>query len=277
MYSGTTLTPMSGRIFGAHQKIDRLAREALRRVLIYDASFPAIKHILHFEGVNGPDAIKRKSPAQDEPWHYYAPFNAADTQLIQLIEHHYDQLAESLKKADTVRAGFEAAWLAHALVDGLTPPHHLPYEEQLAELRGGAGRETRDTIKNKLIMPGDTPLKQVRNNWKMWGPQGVLTSHGFFEFGIATMIKPITISRVALRSQDITDLHEYGVLELFRRTAKEVAAMNMFEAYQAHGWTPNLVSRARRLLIPLIVRMVALAWYAACIDAGLAEKGQHTV
>jgi hypothetical protein len=60
MYSGTTLTPISGRLFGAHQKIDRVARKSFES-LTPKAEFPAIKEILHFEGVNGPDAIKRKS------------------------------------------------------------------------------------------------------------------------------------------------------------------------------------------------------------------------
>ncbi|HEY5667646.1 MAG TPA: hypothetical protein VIR03_00615, partial [Candidatus Saccharimonadales bacterium] len=93
MYSGTTLTPLSGRVLGAHQKLDRLARASLRVLLGgYDSRFPKARSILHFEGVNGPDAIKRKSPAKDEPWHYYSPFDPADTELVRLIGAHYDEL-----------------------------------------------------------------------------------------------------------------------------------------------------------------------------------------
>src|SRR5579859_304046 len=109
MYSGTTLTPLSGRVMGAHQRIDRLARRSLKRLLKHDAAFPTSKRILHFEGVNGPDAIKRKSPAQDEPWHYYSPFDEADTQLLELIGDHYDHLVGALRDHDEVRASFEAA------------------------------------------------------------------------------------------------------------------------------------------------------------------------
>src|SRR5438270_11284163 len=132
MYSGSTLTNMSGRLMGAHQKIDRLARHQLE-ILFPHCRFPAAAEILHFEGGNGPDAIKRKSPAQNEPWHYLQPFDLKDTQLLDLIDHHYDQLVRALKKNDAVKAAFEAAWLAHAVVDGLTPAHHYPYEQKLVE------------------------------------------------------------------------------------------------------------------------------------------------
>ena len=129
MYSGTTLTKFSGRVFGAHQNIDRVARRHLAKLLPDNSAFPSIRQILHFEGINGPDGIKRKSPAVDEPWHYYNPFDRADTKLIELIQSHYANLVAALKANNQERAGFEAAWLAHAIVDGLTPAHHYPYEE----------------------------------------------------------------------------------------------------------------------------------------------------
>jgi len=256
---------------GAHQRIDRLARRSLKRLLKHDAAFPTSKRILHFEGVNGPDAIKRKSPAQDEPWHYYSPFDEADTQLLELIGDHYDHLVGALRDHDEVRASFEAAWLAHAIVDGLTPAHHYPYEEKLAELRGGEGLETRDTLKGKLIMPGETRREQLVNNWKMWGPRGLLSSHGFFEWGVAVLLKAITLSQVAVRDDDMAELQEYGVIELFRRKAREIGALNMYELYQQNGWTAGLARQARKRLVPSIVQMVTLAWYAAAVDAGLAK------
>ncbi len=272
MYAGTTLTPMSGRVMGAHQKIDRLSRTSLKQFLGKDQTFPATKLILHFEGVNGPDAIKRKSPAQDEPWHFYTPFDEHDTVLPTTIGMHYDSLVVALRAKDQVRSAFEAAWLAHAIVDGLTPAHHFPYTEKLAELRGGASMETRDSVRDKIVMPGETRRQQVRNNWKMWGPGGLLMSHGFFEFGIAFLLKPVSARQVALRQVDIAELYEFGVLELFRRKAKEIDALHMYKNYQKHGWTPALARRARSRLVPVIVRTVALAWYGAAIDAGIAKR-----
>lgn len=274
MYSGTTLTPLSGRALGAHQKIDRLARAVLRSRVPKDDSFPSAGQILHFEGVNGPDAIKRKSPAKDEPWHYYSPFDTSDKRLIQLISAHYDDLVRALKSKNQERAAFEAAWLSHAIVDGLTPAHHYPYEEKLSELRGGKGLESRTTIKTKLVMPGKTRRAQVRNNWLMWGPRGLLTTHGMFEWGIAGIIAPLSSKnkRLQLSDNDLKELYDYGVLELFSRKAREVASLDMYEQYQRWGWTPAIARQVRRQLTPTIVHMVTLAWYAAMIDANLVKK-----
>jgi hypothetical protein len=241
-------------------------------LLGHDQVFPDIAAIQHFEGVNGPDAIKRKSPAKDEPWHYYSPFDAGDTSLLEIIDIHYEQLARSLKENDQVRASFEAAWLAHAIVDGLTPAHHYPYEEMLTELRGGASIETRTSIRDKLVLPGENRRDQVRNNWKMWGPRGLLATHGFFEFGVAALIAPFTARQVRIKQKDIDDLYMYGVPELFRRTAKEISSLDMYHAYIDAGWTPRLARQVRKHLAPAIVKMVTLAWYAAALKAGVAEK-----
>lgn len=271
MYSGTTLTKYSGRVLGAHQKIDRVARRHLARLLPDNALFPTSKHILHFEGKNGPDAIKRKSPAKDEPWHYYSPFDDDDSQLIELIADHYKLLVKELKAGNTERIAFEAAWLAHALVDGLTPAHHYPYEEKLIELRGGQGIETRTTIKEKLVMHGETRREKMKNNWKMWGPKGVFTTHGLFEMGIATLIMPLGFGEAIPKARDVARMQKIGPTEWFKRTAREIAIMDMYERYHRKGWTPKLAYDIRHKLGPLLVQTVCLTWYAAVADAGLIE------
>lgn len=269
MYSGTTLTALSGRVLGAHQKIDRLARSSLRPYLSEQAGFPSTRAILHFEGVNGPDAIKRKSPAKDEPWHYFSPFDAADTKLLELIGDHYKNLVDALRRQDEVRAAFEAAWLAHAIVDGLTPAHHFPYEEKLTELRGGEGIETRTTIREKIVMPGETRRQAVRNNWRMWGPRGLLAMHGFFEWGVAALLVNVPRKRLVLTARDLAEVQQLGAVELFRRKAREIAGLNMYEQYHKAGWTPALATQARHTLIPVVVQTVALTWYAAAEEAGV--------
>ncbi len=269
MYSGTTLRPLTGKMIGAHQKIDRLARLNLRPLLAKDTAFPSSKRILHFEGVNGPDAIKRKSPAKDEPWHYYSPFDETDTQLLDIIDEHYQELVAALKNQDEVRAAFEAAWLAHAIVDGLTPAHHYPYEAKLAEIRG-EGNETRTTIKDKIIMPGKTRREQLHNNWKMWGPKGLLNMHGTFEWGVTVMMLPLGSRGVAVGEAELLELEQHGPIELFRRKAKEIHAYDVYEQYAKYGWTPALARTVRKRVVPIIVQTVTLVWYAAAKDAGIA-------
>lgn len=271
MFSGFILTPRSGRIIGAHQKIDRLARRSLQALLKTPQRFPGIKIILKFEGLDGPDGIKRKSPSVDEPWHYFDPFDKADQQLIDLIMSHHKQLVQALKKNDRVRAGFEAAWLAHAIVDGLTPAHHFPYEEKLVELRGGEGLETRTTIKEKMFMPGDTPRERAQRNWQMWGPKGLFSTHFLFEWGVAAVLAPLTLKKSQLSQNDIAEMLAQDIPVWFTGKAREVAGMGMYDAYYRHGWTVPLARQVRNQLAPLLVQTVSLAWYRAAVEAGLAK------
>lgn len=270
MYSGTTLTNFSGRLLGAHQKIDKIARRHLER-LAPASSFPVAGSILHFEGGNGPDAIKRKSPARDEPWHYIQPFDPDDGELLRIIETHYKKLVHALYTKDDVRAAFEAAWLAHAVVDGLTPAHHYPYEEKLTELMNGVGIDTRTTIRQKLIMPGATRRNQLGNNWKMWGPKGLFTTHSAFEWGFATVVMPLRM-KIALPSpSEINHFSQAGIGDWFRATAQDVARLGMYEYFYTHGWTVRLARQVRRELAPTIVRSVTLIWHGALMEAKAME------
>jgi hypothetical protein len=266
MYSGSTFTTYSGRVLGAHQKIDRLARRQLER-LLPGCNFPAVRSILHFEGGNGPDAIKRKSPAKDEPWHYMQPFDAADTQLIELIENHYKLLVKSLKTKDSVRASFEAAWLAHAIVDGLTPAHHFPYEERLVELSSGRSIADRTTIAKKIFLPGLSTKHLVSNNWKMWGPKGLFTTHAAFESGVAIIIAPLKALRMLPTADTISDFNAQPLGQWFRLRAQEVARLDLYDSFYETGWTIPLARRVRYQLTPILVQSVALAWYGAALEA----------
>ncbi len=269
MYSGTTLTKFSGRVLGAHQKIDRIARQQLSQILPQRDVFPSIRDILHFEGKNGPDGIKRKSPSHDEPWHFYSPFDDSDSGILKLIGDHYNQLVDNLHTGDTKRAAFEAAWLAHALVDGLTPSHHYPYEEKLSELRGGKSLETRTTIREKAIIPGKNRRETLNNNWKMWGVRGLLSTHWLFDFGASTIIAPLSFSGTIPSEADVEKIRETGVIDWFKQSAREIATLNMYEEYYKKGWTPTLARQVRTQLAPTIVKTVTLTWYMAVVDRKL--------
>jgi hypothetical protein len=272
MYSGSTMTAFSGRLIGAHQKIDRLARRNLE-YLMPQSRFPSIRSILHFEGRHGPDAIKRKSPAKDEPWHYLQPFDLQDTDLIKLIERHYKQLVAALRQKDEVRASFEAAWLAHAIVDGLTPAHHYPYEEKLVELRSGRSITERTSISKKLLLPGKSPSHRLRNNWKMWGPKGLFTTHAAFEMGFAYLIAPLksTSKRMRLSADKVERFKAQSLAEWFRKTAQEVSRLELYDAFYKSGWTISLARRVRNQLTPLLVQSVELVWYSALLEANDAD------
>ena len=139
MYSTTTIiknSKYSGKIVGTHQRLDRAARKLLGQRLKKGQFFPSTKEILAFEGTHGPDGLKRKSPGVDEPMHFIIPEDD-DGQLIKMILDHQYNLRHALKTDNRVRAAFEAAWMAHAIADGLTPAHHFPYNDAVEELMTG--------------------------------------------------------------------------------------------------------------------------------------------
>lgn len=251
---------------GAHQKIDRVARRNLRRMLPRTSNFPRIAEILHFEGRNGPDGIKAKSPGQNEPWHYVDPDNPDDRQLFGLIEDHFHNLSKALADNETERAAFEAAWLAHAIVDGLTPAHHYPLADKIEELWGKPHTE-RTTIRDKNIIRGDNRRDSLRKNWEYWGAKGIFTTHFMFEFGFATTISPLRYNDLAPSSDDITRVAREGIVPLFEETLRSVYAKGMYEDFYKHGWTAGLARKSRVFLAPTIINMVTLAWYAAAEDA----------
>lgn len=261
MYSGTTFRVKSGRLMGVHQKIDRVAHRALSRKLSHTHMFPSIRDILHFEGHNGPDGIKRKSPAQDEPWHYVDPTDPADTALREMINDHMFNFTEALKSNNYHRASFEAAWLAHAITDGLTPAHHYPLEEKLEQLRDGQGLETRTSAKEKLILPGKTRRQQVRNNWEFWGAKGVMTTHVAFEMGVATVIGGRSLL-VAHPSDELFDeVRRKGVIAMFDESLARIAELELYDEFSKKGWTRRLAHDTKSVLVPEIIQTVCLAWY----------------
>ncbi|MBP9738975.1 hypothetical protein KBD20_04770 [Candidatus Saccharibacteria bacterium] len=265
MYSGTTLHSRSGNLVGAHQKFDRVARRFIK-TLRNDAFFPTITHILHFEGNNGPDAIKRKSPGTDEPWHFWNPTNKDDTRLLKTIDEHYAALVSSLKAKEEERAAFEAAWLAHAIVDGLTPAHHYEYEEKLTELRG-EGIETRTSLRHKVVIPADTRREAMSKNWQMWGAKGLIISHVTFEFGVASVAKPHMFKNAIPREGDIKHAKNVGLDEYLRENALIIHNLNMYERFLARGWNATLAHDIRRVLCPKTIESVAVAWALAIDEA----------
>ena len=267
MYSGTTLRHGSGNVVGAHQKIDRVARRHLAKLVDGKLPFPTTRQILHFEGKNGPDGIKRKSPARDEPWHYIDPTNGADKGLIEMIEDHRANLITALADDNPERAAFEAAWMAHAIVDGLTPAHHYPLEAKLEELREGKGLETRTTVKEKLVMPGSTNRMKIKNNWEFWGAKGIMTTHVLFEIGIATAIAPLKLDNARPNGNERIRVENEGIVPYFQEVLAQVHGMKLYEGFHKHGWTRRLARKSRHELAPLIIKTVTLAWYDDSLHA----------
>lgn len=266
MYAGTTFRNKSGHIVGVHQRIDRAARKSLKNVLTETDSFPVIKDILHFEGNNGPDGIKRKNPSKDEPWHFIDPFDDTDNKIIEYINNHISNLSLALKQQDNIKASFEAAWLAHAIVDGLTPAHHYALDEKIESLWGKPHYE-RLSIKEKNIIKGINRRDTISKNWQYWGFKGVFTAHIAFELGVASTIATLRLNKISPSIEQYRAIENNKYEKLFRQTLNEIAALDMYNRFAKLGWTHKLARETKSILVPEIIRMVTLAWYKAVLQA----------
>lgn len=257
MYSGSLLTRHSGNWIGAHQKFNKVAYRLLFGKIEIQ-KFPDLNAILHFEGDNGPDALKYKSSGRHEPSHFYDPVKGEGT-VVDEIDNHYRELVRVLRNNDKVRAAFEASWLAHAITDGLTPAHHYPYEAELHELRSG---ELVKQLRDKMIIRGRTRTQTVRSTWKYIGAKGLITTHIHFELGVAAAVATWKGSTVIDRKL-LETAYKHGPVAVFKRQARDIAGHALYEKFAKTGWTIGLARGVRRELAPKIATTIAIAWMAA--------------
>ena len=261
MYSGFYWTSHSSQWFGVHQKLNRIAYRMLEQAVL-ELDFPELKQIQKFEGTNGPDGIKLKSPSQNEPWHYYDPFDDEDNKILELLNGNFDSLKAALKKKNQERAAFEASWLAHGLTDGLTPAHQFPYEHEIERITGKHHLE-RKTRKQKVIAAGKNKRETVSKNWELWGTKGLFITHQGFEMGVAAIILPMRNRKFSLTKAQIVEAEELGMEKLFQKSALRIAKFHMYERFYKSGWTLGLGQDVKQVLLPEIAKSVALSWYLA--------------
>lgn len=262
MYSGTTFHHQSGNVIGAHQRINRVAKRHLIHHIGTTPFFPSIKTILHFEGKNGPDGIKSKSPSVDEPWHFINPEAGIDDPLVTLITDHMHNLSVALKAEDEVRAGYEAAWLSHAIVDGLTPAHHYPLAEKIEELWGKSHAE-RSSTKDKIMITGVNRRDTLSKNWQYWGKGGVFSAHVGYEWGVSTALAIGSFKDIGITDKELKRIEKEGYIPYFLESVKAIDDLGTYQEYVKTGWSAYLGNVTRRKLAPIIMRNVSLAWYAA--------------
>jgi hypothetical protein len=256
----------TGRVIGTHQKIDRVARRHFSRH-VRTLPFPSIDEILHFEGARGPDAIKLKSRLSDKPQHFIDPSAISEDEgLLVVLRNHGRNLTQALVSGDAVKASFEAAWLAHAVTDGLTPAHHEPYEELVKELM--REEEDRQNFRGKVMMSGKGSKRQfVRNNWQYWGAKGIMTTHTLFEAGVATTAKPLAFKTAAATAEDIEDLRRRGFEAVYIDMIHTIDELGMYTRFKREGWTRTLASQTTKQLLPTIIYAVEMAWLEAYLHA----------
>ena len=272
MYSTLAIRNSSkndGRIIGTHQKLDKIAYKIVQKNLPEDVKFPDIKTILLFEGIGGPDGLKKKSPGKDEPMHFIIPGHD-DGKLITMIKDHQYNLRKALEKGDEYRAAFEAAWMAHAVTDGLTPAHHFPLEQTQKDLMTEKEYYKIFGTPIKGIMHGRSIAETLRNNWLYWGANGYMSKHVAFEFGVAVTFATLPTSKVM---PEITEeeLENPDLDKAFYDGLKCVANLDMYKRFCRDGWTTELAFETRDILLPEIIKAISLCWLS-CISKKKGKK-----
>ncbi len=252
----------SGRIIGTHQKLDRIARKALSKLLKKNDYFPSAKEIVYFEGMRGPDGLKRKCPGVDEPTHFIIPDNDDKKLLTQVLDCQ-ENLKKALKEENIERAAFEASWLAHYLVDALTPAHHFPLTDKKEELM--SEKEYYEIFGHELrqIMRGDSPLETVKNNWTYYGKNGHMTKHFFFEYKIARILNTMKTKKL-LPKLTKKELENNNLEKEFYTSVNKIYSLNLYNRYKDLGWTGKIDQEVKKILLPEIVKLITIAWYS-CI------------
>jgi hypothetical protein len=96
-----------------------------------------------------------------------------------------------------------------------------------------------------------------------------MTVHGMFEFGVATIIAPLSMNEAVPSEREMQLISEIGPTAWFKRAAREIAVLDMYDRYRRRGWSTKLVYDVRHKLGPTIVQTLCLVWYAAIVEAGL--------
>ena len=269
MYSGFISKTHTVSILGIHQRFDMAAYHMIEQYLPKQA-FPELKDILHFEGYNGPDGLKVKSRGSHEPSHLYDPIS--DTGAVPMhIEHHYNAMVEKLSRGDLVRAAFEASWMAHYIGDGMTPAHHFPLEEKVAQ---AAARAT-DGLKNGDVSKFSSFLKK---NWAIWGVKGHLSTHFNFEMGaaLAMLVFPI---RPVFDEAELVRARQLGPVAYFKAEALDVANLHLYERFYHDGWTNEIAREVKNKIAPQAARAIGMIWLLALLEAGqvVVLRGEQSV
>jgi hypothetical protein len=264
MYAGFITPKRVVKYAGIHQRLDVAAYKMIAHYLP-DEAFPSLPSILSFEGYNGPDGLKSKIGLKPhvkddpEPSHLYDPVTDVGEVPVH-IRNHYDGLVQCLLKGDMVRAAFEAAWAAHYIGDGLTPAHHFPLEEKIAEAAAKAARQLGDGNIAKFT-------SFVRRNWDIWGAKGHMSTHQSFELGIAFALLLFPI-RTELDDQELARARRLGPVEYFKNEAREVANLGLYDRFYKEGWNNDIAATIKKSLAPQIAQTIGTIWLLALLEAG---------
>jgi hypothetical protein len=145
----------------------------------------------------------------------------------------------------------------------------MAFEQELEKLRGEA-KDTRTSVFKKVIITANTKRETIVKNWQVWGVKGLITTHFLFEGGLVGLVWLAPRYIANPNRYELKTIQHLGLVEYYKRLAREVATLDLYETFYQHGWTNKLAKTIKKELIPRMASMVTLAWYLAAHEAALA-------
>ncbi len=198
-----------------------------------------------------------------EPSHLYDPANDSGEVPVH-ITNHYASLVQCLRSGDAVRAAFEASWLAHYVCDGMTPAHHWPLEEKIAEAAAKASADVRSGDASKFAAG-------LKKNWAIWGIKGHLSTHHYYETGVAFALMLFSVKPV-WSEVELERAQSLGPVNYFKSQAREIASLNLYERFYIAGWTADIASGVKNHVAPQTARTIGIIWLLAFQEANRTER-----
>ena len=120
----------------------------------------------------------------------------------------------------------------------------------------------------KGIMRGENLRESVKNNWKYWGVEGLMTKHIAFEYHVARIATRTSLKKMMprLSRAEIKRLKDRQDLDLraeFYKSLERVASLKMYDRFREEGWSKTLTKETKGILLPEIVKMVTIGWLSA--------------
>ena len=110
-------------------------------------------------------------------------------------------------------------------------------------------------------MRGDSLAESAMKNWRYWGHNGYMSKHIAFEYGVALIV---TAEGWDTFYPEISpkDLVNLDFKTEFYNSLKKIHSLDMYTRFRQDGWTSALGKETKNILVPEIVRAIALGWYA---------------
>lgn len=161
--------------------------------------------------------------------------------------------------------------MAHMITDGLTPAHHFPLSEVQDALMTDKDLVRVFGAPIKGVMHGRSMLETMRNNWLYWGAGGHMSKHIAYEYGILMITAALTPRALEVKLTE-EDLMTTNIEKIFQESLEKIQKLRMYDRFLGEGWTTELATETKNVLLPEIVRAITLGWYSAVAEANGRKK-----